>query len=437
MVATSFPISISKDSPFGLYNIPFGVFSTLPGIGHGPQPRAGVAIGDLVIELHVLADYGVFGASPQTSNSWGEIFLEPVLNSFAALPAEHRKRVRSTIIENLSKADSMLFTIAELNEKAFVAAKEVQMHLPMKITDYTDSFSSLIHAQNSMHPLGLELPRAFTEYPMGYNGRISSIRPSGTDVVRPSGFYLNDGDSRPTFQPTKQLDFEIELGAFISKPIPFGTTVDANTAADHIFGYVLHNDWSARDIQKYEMPPLGPLHSKGFITTISPWVVTVDALDSSKTGPPTSNGTNIHPSLVADERNHGVYDIEFTAIVKRGANAGVEIVRSNYASSYWSMPQQVAYQSSTGHGINTGDLVASGTISSPAPEVKKGLGTYGCLLEALAQKHVLPEVDGEPMSWIKDGDEFTIEGWFNTEDGGRGGFGGLRSLILPARPSWP
>jgi len=169
----------------------------------------------------------------------------------------------------------------------------------------------------SLHPLGLKLPPAFTEYPMGYNGRLSSIRPSGAGVRRPSGFYPNGADSRSTFQPSRQLDFEIELGAFISKPIEFGSTIDARVAADHIFGYVLHNDWSVRDIQKYEMPPLGPLHSKGFITTISPWVVTLDALESSKAGPPTSNGTQIHPALVADDTNHGVYDIEFNASVIR------------------------------------------------------------------------------------------------------------------------
>jgi fumarylacetoacetase len=152
---------------------------------------------------------------------------------------------------------------------------------------------------------------------MGYIGRVSSIRPSRTNVVRPSGFYPNEDDSRPTFQPTKQLDFEIELGAFISKPILFGRTVGARIAADHIFGYVLHNDWSARDIQKYEMPPLGPLHSKGFITTISPWVVSPEALEGSKTKPPTSNENKIHPALVTDEENHGVYDIEFNATVIR------------------------------------------------------------------------------------------------------------------------
>lgn len=152
---------------------------------------------------------------------------------------------------------------------------------------------------------------------MGYNGRLSSIRPSGTAVRRPCGFYLNEGDSRPAYQPTRQLDFEIELGAFISRPVEHGCTIDAKAAADYIFGYVLHNDWSARDIQKYEMPPLGPLHSKGFITTISPWVVTPDALESSKAGPPASNSTRIHPALVADEKDHGVYDIEFTATVMR------------------------------------------------------------------------------------------------------------------------
>ncbi|KAK5047217.1 hypothetical protein LTR84_006739 [Exophiala bonariae] len=310
------------------------------------------------------------------------------------------------------------------------------MRIPMQITDYTDSFSSLIHAQNSMHPLGLELPPAFTEYPMGYNGRLSSIRVSGIDVVRPNGFYVNAGDTRPTFQPTKQLDFEIELGAFISNPIEFGRSKNAKTAAKHIFGYVLHNDWSARDIQKYEMPPLGPMHSKGFITTISPWIVTVDALEDSKTKPPLSNETQIHPSLVADEKDHGVYDIELHISIARNGDKPVKIVRANFADSYWSVPQMIAYQSSAGHGLNTGDLVASGTIASPAPENKTGLGTYGCLLEAFAQRHRLPEVGGKPMSWVEDGDTVTMDGWFMSKDGRMCGFGGLTSIIQPARSSW-
>ena len=203
----------------------------------------------------------------------------------------------------------------------------------MKITDYTDSFSSLIHAENvcgssrryllmvnrcqSLKPLGLALPAAFKLYPLGYNGRISSIFSSGHPIHRPSGFFVKKGETEPAFQPSRQMDFEIELGAFISKSVPHGSTIDAKTAADHIFGYVLHNDWSARDIQPYEMPPLGPMHSKGYITTISPWVVTVDALESCSTEPPTSNSTPMHPSLMVDKTNHGVYDIEFAASVTR------------------------------------------------------------------------------------------------------------------------
>jgi fumarylacetoacetase len=151
---------------------------------------------------------------------------------------------------------------------------------------------------------------------MSYNGRLSSIAVSGTPVVRPNGFFPNEGDKRPTFQPTQQLDFEIELGAFISTPIDSGAMVSAKMAADHIFGFVLLNDWSARDIQKYEMPPLGPFHSKGFITTISPWIVTLDALKACRSGPPpSSNVTDIHPSLVADEVHHGIYEIDLNASV--------------------------------------------------------------------------------------------------------------------------
>lgn len=178
----------------------------------------------------------------------------------------------------------------------------------------------MLMSHQSLLPLGLKVPAAFHDYPMGYNGRVSSIFVSGHPVHRPSGFFMKpdpNGVSKPSFQVSREIDFEIELGAFISKPVPHGSTIDAKTAADHIFGYVLHNDWSARDIQPYEMPPLGPMHSKGFVTTISPWVVTVDALESSTASPPPSNKTSIHPSLITDAKNHGVYDISFSVEVTR------------------------------------------------------------------------------------------------------------------------
>ncbi|KIW85995.1 fumarylacetoacetase [Fonsecaea pedrosoi CBS 271.37] len=456
MVAVPFPVELPEASPFGPHNIPFGIFSTPQGVGLGTKPRAGVALGDYVIELHELARRGVFDAHQDTSKILRQVFLEPTLNSFAALEGSERRWVRQTIIENVTSEKSVLFTDQDLNEKAFVLARDTQMHLPMDITDYTDSFSSLIHAENSLKPLGLDLPPAFKLYPLGYNGRCSSIFPSGHQIHRPSGFFIKEGETQPAFQISRKVDFEIELGAFISKPVPHGQTIDAKTAADHIFGYVLHNDWSARDIQPYEMPPLGPMHSKGFVTTISPWIVTVDALASCCTGPPTSNATPIHSSLVTDEASHGVYDIEFTASVARkfvvifsvfrsinaemsrigGGNSPVEIVRSNYRHSYWSVPQMIAYQSSGGWGINTGDLVASGTVSSPAPEIKKGLGSYGCLLECFAQQHELPAVGGKSMSWLEDGDELAIQGWFRAADGRRCGFGKVSGVVVPG-PSWP
>lgn len=163
----------------------------------------------------------------------------------------------------------------------------------------------------------MPVPPAFYEYPMAYNGRLSSICVSETEVVRPKGFFRNEGDVHATYQMTRQLDFEVELGAIISVAIGKGETVNANTAGDHVFGYVLLNDWSARDVQKYEMPPLGPFHSKGFLTTISPWVVTLDALRNSPAAPPLSNSSHIHPILMCDEENHGLYDISLSARVSR------------------------------------------------------------------------------------------------------------------------
>ncbi|KAF2101143.1 putative fumarylacetoacetate hydrolase [Rhizodiscina lignyota] len=450
-MGVSFPIDIAPDCPFGHHNIPFGIFSTASDVGLGNQRRAGVAIGNFVLELDVLAKHGFFEGTT-LSRPLGDVFLSTDLNAFATFPAADRRAVRTTIVENLTNGSSALYKDDALNTAAFVPLGKIQMHLPMTITDYTDFFCSLVHAENALRLLSLPVPQAFYEYPMGYNGRISSIAVSNTDVVRPRGFFRSPGTDHPIYQPTQQLDFEVEFGAFLASPVEAGKNVTAREAEDLIFGYVLLNDWSSRDIQKYEMHPFGPFHSKSFLTSISAWVVMPEAMSNCPCRAPPSLSSQISPTLEVDDANHGLHDVQFSVKVSRksvnlslsdrtltieisGKGAqDVDIVRSNLADAFWSHYQMIAYQSSSGCGMSTGDLLGSGTLSSPPDKIQEDskVAGNGCLAEILACKHILPDVGGRPMQWLEDGDGLTIEGWFTAADGTKAGFGGVTGLVVPA-----
>ncbi|PCH05683.1 Fumarylacetoacetase [Penicillium occitanis (nom. inval.)] len=392
MSAFTFPIHIPAESPFGIYNIPFGIYSTK---------------------------------------------VKPVLNDFAALPIAVRQYVRQTLIENFSNSESALFTNQELQSEAILSIEGGQMHLPVKLTDYTDFYTSVVHAETAGKAMNVPIPQAFWKYPMAYNGRISSVLVSGTDVIRPKGFYpCESEDNRVKLQPSQKLDFEMELGCFISQPVAPGDVVSAKDAWRHVFGYVLLNDWSARDTQRYEMYPFGPFHSKSFLTSVSPWVVTPEALQGSLVGPAPANKMPIDAHLQSDPNNHAAYDIEFSVFLSRNSSAPVKISRSFLKDSHWDSLQMIAYQSSSGCGLHTGDLLGSGTNSSPTPEARDPLSPVGCgcLFEAVSAKIDLPMVAGQKVTWLEDGDRVTMEGWFTTPDGRRAGFGPLTHLVVPARP---
>ncbi|KEF53143.1 uncharacterized protein A1O9_11052 [Exophiala aquamarina CBS 119918] len=430
-----YPLEIPAGSPFPVQNIPYGVFSTPDGVGLGSKKRAGVAVGSYVLELDLLVKAGLFD-SCGVDNKLDGVFLQPNLNSFATFLTTERGHIRAAIIKHLTTQSSPLFENKELNDRAFIPLEQVQMHLPMSITDYTDFFSSLVHAENGCRSLNIPIPQAFWEYPMAYNGRIGSVAISGTDVVRPHGFFKPRSSDKTALHPSELLDFEIEMGAFVSKPVNMGEKVSAMTASEHIFGYVLLNDWSARDIQGYEMSPFGPFHSKSFLTSISPWVVTLDALRGSPTEPPPTHASIVSPTLDLDRKDHGLFDVDLSARVSRKGGEVVELARCKMADGYWTPYQHVAYQSSSGCGLHTGDLLGTGTFSSPdmrsaqGPD-EKSFMTFGCLMEAHIVGHKLPDVDGRPFTFLEDGDRLTIDGWFRTPDGSKAGFGGVTGLVLP------
>ncbi|KAH8704021.1 putative fumarylacetoacetate hydrolase [Talaromyces proteolyticus] len=429
-MAVSFPFPVPNDSPFGIYNIPFGIYSA-----SGQTPRAATTVGNFVLDLDTLLQHGIFKDS-QLTQSLDGVFLKPYLNDFAALPLPDRQAVRNAIITHLTSVDSPIFKEESLQRKGLIPIKSVKMHLPMHLTDYTDFYSSLVHADKAGRAMNIPVPPAFWEYPMAYNGRVSSVAVSGTEVIRPKGFFPRQhGDKHVEYQISRELDFEVEMGCFISTPVAHGDVVTAGEAWKHVFGYVLLNDWSARDIQKYEMHPFGPLHSKSFLTSISPWVITPDALRGSIARPVESNKSELSSHLRSDPDNHAGYDIEFSVTLSRKKSYPVKIVQTHLTDAHWDSLQMIAYQSSAGCGLNTGDLLGSGTTSSPTPESRdpNSPSGCGCLFEANACKEPLPSVANEKVNWLEDGDLLTMEGWFTTPDGKRAGFGPCSGLVTPPR----
>ncbi|HQY88986.1 MAG TPA: fumarylacetoacetase, partial [Tepidisphaeraceae bacterium] len=315
----------------------------------------------------------------------------------------------------------------ELRSRAFVAQRDVRMLLPAAIGDYTDFYSSREHAtnvgimfrgkENALMPNWLHLP-------VGYHGRASSIVVSGTDLHRPMGQTKADEAAAPTFGPSKSVDFELEMGFFIGPGNSLGESISTHRAMDHIFGMVLVNDWSARDIQKWEYVPLGPFLAKNFGTSISPWIVTMDALEPFRKNGPEQEPQPL-PYLQAPQPS--AYDIHLEVTLQPKDARPTRISTSNFRNLYWSMSQQLAHHTINGCNLQAGDLLASGTISGPTPD------SYGSMLE-LAWKGTKPiDVgDGQTRTSIQDFDRITMSGWCEGE-GYRVGFGEVTGRILPAK----
>ncbi|AQG97853.1 fumarylacetoacetase [Burkholderia sp. KK1] len=403
-------------SDFPIQNLPFGIFSDAV----NPQARAGVAIGDWIADLAALERAGLVDAQGT--------FDRPRLNDFIALGQTTWRDVRMALSALLAEGNAALRDDADLRRRALVPRADATMHLPVEIPGYTDFYSSKEHATNvgSMFrdPKNALLPN-WSELPVGYNGRASSVVVSGTKVRRPNGQIKLPNDERPVFSACRKLDIELETGFIVGRGNALGEPIACEDAEAHIFGMVLLNDWSARDIQQWEYVPLGPFNSKGFATTISPWIVTLDALEPFRTATPAQE-----PQPLAYLRHAGdhAFDIELeVALRPEGARRATTISRTNFRLMYWSMAQQLAHHTVGGCNTRVGDLMGSGTISGPTPD------SCGSLLESTwnGQRPLKLEEGGE-RAFLQDGDEITLRGWCQGE-GYRVGFGECVGEILPAR----
>jgi fumarylacetoacetase len=403
---------IPADSDFPIQNLPFGIFRP----SRGRPPRVGVAIGDAVLDLSVLQEQGMFDDKELRNQ---DVFGERSLNAFMELGPAARKEARSCISRLLSGEDERLKKDAGLQRRALIPMKDAELELPVDIGDYTDFYSSREHATNVGTMFrGKEnaLPVNWLHLPVGYHGRSSSIIKSGTSVRRPYGQQKPDEQAPPVFGPSRMVDFELEVGFFVSGGNALGEPLRMFEAEEQIWGLVLVNDWSARDIQKWEYVPLGPFLAKNFATTISPWVVTPEALEPFRTA-----GPEQHPAplpYLQTTRTDTTYDIQLEVYLQSSRMMTPErIAASNFRYLYWSMEQQLVHHSISGCNMRTGDLLASGTISGPEPE------SYGSMLE-LSWRGTRPIglPDGSQRSFIEDGDQIRLRG-FCKGDGYQIGFG--------------
>jgi fumarylacetoacetase len=411
-------IEVEKNSDFPIQNIPFGIFKT-----NTKTPRAGSIIGNTIIDLAVLHELGYFKeiSLPQ------DIFKHNTLNSFIALGKSVTKAVREKIAEIFDKENTSLQSNSEHRSQILVKQEEAEMLMPVEVGDYTDFYSSIEHATNVgtmfRDPANALLPN-WKHLPVGYHGRASSIIISGKDIVRPKGQTKADDAEMPTFGPTRLLDFELEMAFIIGKPTELGETVSTDNAEDHIFGMVLFNDWSARDIQKWEYVPLGPFLAKNFASSISPWIVTMEALDPFRVKGPEQQPEVLPYLGYKGEKN---YDINLEVYIQPEKSHAHKVCTSNFKYMYWNMAQQLAHHTVNGCNIRIGDMMASGTISGSTPD------SYGSMLE-ISWKGTKPIAmpDGSERKFILDHDTVIMKGFCNKE-GLRIGFGEVKTKVLPAR----
>ncbi|PTB35160.1 hypothetical protein M441DRAFT_179957 [Trichoderma asperellum CBS 433.97] len=408
---------VPANSPFTLHNIPFGVIST----SSNTTPRCASAIGDHAIDLGILfqkAEPDIMLGKPAPYQD----FEQQTLNAFAGLPSGLRSNVRRFIL------DSLLNNTVPF--EAFLPLDTVRMHMPMQISGYSDFFCSLEHCQNCSPMTGGNIPKNFYYSPSVYNGRASSVVVSPDPIRRPKGVMYDTGgkEGNPVYGASLKMDFELEMGFFVSKPVPWGQSLDIEKARDHIFGFVVLNDWSSRDLQAYEMTPLGPFHSKGFATSISPWIVTLEALEPFACEPKHNHDSTTFEHLRWHDRAKGTFDIRLTAkLIRNGIT--YDLVESNLRYMYWTPYQQIVHHAAGGCGLKTGDLLGTGTISGEKQ------GELGCLYEATRDGNSkLQFDDGSELGYLEDGDEIILEAWCGDGEGGRAtiGFGHSRGKLLPS-----
>jgi fumarylacetoacetase len=413
-------VPVSPDSHFPIQNLPYGVFTTPANY----TPRVGVAIGDQVLDLSSLEQAGLLDIVP------GErLFSRPTLNGFIECGADAWKRARAAISDLLRQDNARLRDDARLRARAFAPQAAAKMLLPLTIPGYTDFYSSKEHATNvgSMFrdPQHALLPN-WLYVPIAYNGRASSIVVSGTPVLRPNGQTKRPDAKQPVFGPSRRLDFELEMAFIVGAGNALGEPIPVESALAHVFGMVLMNDWSARDIQQWEYIPLGPFNSKTFATSISPWVVTMDALAPFRVDGPVQDPAPL--PYLATSGPQG-YDIHLEAALAPAGKAAVTIARTNFRTMYWTIAQQLAHHTASGCNTRVGDLMGSGTISGEAPDA------CGSLLELTRNgANPLRFPDGTERTFLEDDDQVILSGFAQAKDY-RVGFGEVRGKVVGARGS--
>ena len=410
-------IEVPTNNDFPIQNLPFGIFKT-----QSSSPRVGIAIGDQVLDLAVLNKLGYL----KNLNIDNSILTNQYLNDLISLGKPTTSALRQRVSDLLTDTNTELRDNKEARGKVLQYISNVQLLMPVRVGDYTDFYSSIDHATNVgtmfRDPANALLPN-WKHLPVGYHGRASSIIISGTNFHRPKGQTKPVDSEMPVFGATNALDFELEVAFIIGKPTQLGQSVTTSDADDYIFGLTLFNDWSARDIQTWEYVPLGPFLAKNFVSTISPWIVTLDALEPFR-----AKGYEQTPKVLTYLEYTGEKNIDINLEVTiQPENAEETIVcKSNYKYMYWTMEQQLTHHTCNGCNINIGDMMASGTISGPAPE------SFGSMLE-LSWRGTKPVKmnNGTERKFINDNDTVIIRGYCE-KDNVRIGFGEAKAKVLPA-----
>lgn len=409
-------ISYNQDSDFSIYNIPFGV-----GFINGEYPSCVTRIGDTVIDLAELYEADYFNEFDLSENIFEAMVLNPFIELGKKITVPVREKIQQLLLEG-SELDKDKAT----QEKAFFKSEDVQMMMPVHVPNYTDFYSSIEHATNVgkmfRDPENALLPN-WKHLPVGYHGRASSIIGSDIPIRRPKG-QTKPNDEAPIFGPTKRLDFELEMAFVTNTYTEIGDSVTTENAEDYIFGMLLFNDWSARDIQKWEYIPLGPFLAKNFASSVSPWLVTLEALEPFRVKGPKQDPEVLPYLQYEGERN---FDINLQVIITPEKGEENIVCKSNFKYMYWNMSQQLAHHTVNGCNIEVGDMYASGTISG------KDENSYGSMLEiSWGGQKPIKLSNGEERKFINDHDTVTIRGWAE-KDGKRVGFGQVRTEVLPAK----
>jgi fumarylacetoacetase len=408
-------VDVPANSPFPIQNLPLGAFTHPAGEAH-----VGAAIGEHVLDLTLLEAEGLLDRTRR-------LFAAGELNAFFAAGRPVWSATRATISRLLRADEPTLRDNGDLRSRVLLSQADVRMLLPARVGDYTDFYSSREHATNvgSMlrGPDNALMPN-WLHLPVAYHGRSSSVVVSGTDVRRPRGQSKPESAPAPVFGPSRSLDFELEMAAFVGPGNDLGTPIPISQAEGHVFGLVLLNDWSARDVQGWEYQPLGPFLAKNFATSISPWVVPLEALEPFRCPGPTQDP---EPLQYLRQQGSTTFDIHLEVALQSVKMPSPQMIcRSNFKHLYWSLRQQVAHHTVNGCPLRPGDLLASGTISGPEPDSR------GCLLE-LTWRGTKPLAlsSGETRRFLEDGDRVTMTAWCQG-DGYRVGFGEVTGVVLPA-----